>query len=65
MERGELLNREEAAKYLDVRPHTLACRASTRRYGLRYVKIGTNVRYRKTDLDAFLEARTIGAPASA
>jgi excisionase family DNA binding protein len=61
MERGELLNREEAAKYLDVKPQTLACWACTRRYGLRYIKVGRNVRYRRSDLDRFLEARTVGA----
>jgi len=57
---SELLNRAEAATYLDVKPQTLACWATTRRYGLRYVKVGRNVRYRKADLDRFLESRTVG-----
>jgi len=60
-----LLTREEAAKYLDVKPQTLACWATTKRYGLRYIKIGRSVRYRKADLDRFLEARTVGATADA
>ncbi|MBE3098078.1 MAG: helix-turn-helix domain-containing protein [Planctomycetes bacterium] len=62
---SELLNRKEAAAYLGIRPQTLACWASTRRYGLRYIKIGRCVRYRKAHLDRFLEARTVGAAADA
>jgi excisionase family DNA binding protein len=58
-----LLTRDQAATYLDVKPQTLACWASTKRYGLRYIKIGRCVRYRKADLDRFLEARTVGAVA--
>ena len=57
----DLLTRTEAAEYLGVRPQTLAAWASTRRYGLRYIKVGRSVRYRKADLDRFLEARTVGA----
>ena len=63
MTSSELLNRSEAAAYLDLKPQTLACWASTRRYNLRFVKVGRCVRYRKRDLDAFLEARTVGASA--
>ena len=63
MTSSELLNREEAAAYLGLKPGTLACWASTRRYNLRFVKVGRNVRYRKRDLDAFLDARTVGAAA--
>jgi len=60
---SDLLSREEAAAYLDLKPQTLACWASTRRYNLRFVKVGRNVRYRKADLDRFIEARTVGAAA--
>jgi hypothetical protein len=60
---SELLTRESAAAYLDVKPQTLACWASTKRYDLRYVKVSRCVRYRKADLDRFLEARTVGAAA--
>jgi len=63
MTSSELLSREEAAAYLDLKPQTLACWASTRRYNLRFVKVGRNVRYRKVDLDRFIEARTVGAVA--
>lgn len=65
MANSELLNREEAAAYLDVKPQTLACWACTKRYGLRYIRVGRNIRYRKRDLDAFLDARTVGAGDSA
>jgi len=61
MTNSGLLTREEAATYLDVKPQTLACWATNRRYGLRYIKIGRSVRYRQSDLDRFLEARTVGA----
>lgn len=60
---SELLTREAAAAYLDVKPQTLACWASTKRYDLRYVKVGRCVRYRKADLDRFIESRTVGAAA--
>lgn len=63
MANSEPLNREDAAAYLDVKPQTLACWASTKRYGLRYTKRGRCVRYRKADLDRFIESRTVGAAA--
>ena len=57
---SELLTRAEAAAYIGCRPQTLAVWATTHRYNLPYVKVGALVRYRKRDLDAFLERRTIG-----
>ncbi|MCX5653264.1 MAG: helix-turn-helix domain-containing protein [Planctomycetota bacterium] len=63
MTKSELLTRAEAAEYLGLAAQTLAVWASTQRYALRYVKVGRNVRYRKADLDRFLEARTVGAVA--
>ena len=63
MTSSELLGREEAAAYLGLKPQTLACWSSTRRYNLRFIKVGRCVRYRKRDLDAFLDARTVGAVA--
>jgi len=58
---NELFDEVAAASYLDVRPGTLSVWRSTRRYPLRYVKVGACVRYRKRDLDEFLKARTVGA----
>jgi excisionase family DNA binding protein len=57
---SELLTREAAAAYLDVKPQTLACWASTKRYGLRFIRVGRCVRYRVADLEAFLKSRTVG-----
>ena len=54
----ELLNREEAAKFLGLKPATLACWASTKRYQLPMVKVGRAVRYRLADLERWLESRT-------
>jgi predicted DNA-binding transcriptional regulator AlpA len=60
-----LLNDQQAAARLDVMPETLQHWRSTRRYPLDYVKIGRNVRYRTSVIDAFIESRTVhlGEPA--
>ena len=49
-----LLTREEAAARLSLRPQTLAAWSSQSR-GPRYMKLGKSVRYRQSDLDAFME----------
>ena len=54
-----LLNRKEAAEYLGLEPRTLDVWASTKRYNLKYIKVGRLCKYRKEDLDAFLDSRTI------
>lgn len=56
---SDLLTRREAAAYLGVTPETLAVWASTRRYPLRFIKIGRLSKYRKSDLDAFINSRTV------
>ena len=56
---SELLSREDAARYLGVRPGTLAVWASTHRYGLRFFKIGKLARYRRADLENFVQARAV------
>lgn len=55
-----LMTRADAAAYLDVKPQTLAAWATSRRYDLPFVKVGRLVRYRKQDLDAFIDARSVG-----
>lgn len=55
-----LLTRQEAAAYIGVQPNTLATWACTKRYDLPYVKVGRNVRYRKQDLDAFIQRNLHG-----
>ena len=52
---SELFTRREAAAYLGIREQTLAVWKCTRRYELPFVKIGRLVKYRKIDLDAFIE----------
>lgn len=54
-----LVSRQTAADYLGVKPATLACWASTKRYPLPMVKVGRCVKYRKSDLDAFINQNTI------
>ena len=49
-----LLDRKTAAKYLSVSPGTLAVWDCTKRYDLKPIKVGRAVRYRRADLDAFL-----------
>lgn len=59
-----MLTREEAAEFLGVKPGTLEVWASTQRYSLPYVKVGRCVRYRRADLDQFIEAQTVRPHAS-
>jgi len=55
-DQDQLLSRKEAAKYLgNLNPGTLAVWASTKRYNLKFVKAGKSVRYRRSELDRFLE----------
>ena len=57
------LTRDEAAEYLSIKPQTLAAWATTKRYDLPYVKVGRCVRYLRSDLDRFIESRTVGTSA--
>jgi predicted DNA-binding transcriptional regulator AlpA len=50
-----LLNRKEAARYINFAPGTLAVWDCTKRYDLKPIKIGKSVRYRRSELDRFLE----------
>ena len=54
---NELLTNEQAAAYLGVSPQTLCVWRSVGRYNLPFLKIGRLVRYRKSDLDDWLEKR--------
>jgi hypothetical protein len=53
-----LWDRKTAARYLSVSPGTMAVWDCTKRYDLKPIKIGRAVRYRKSDLDAFLAQQT-------
>ena len=56
----DLLTRPQAADYIGVKPQTLAVWHTTQRYGLPAIKVGRLVRYRRRDLDRWLEERTVG-----
>lgn len=55
---SELLRRVPASDYLGISPATLATWA-TRGGGPKYVKVGKLAMYRKSDLDAWLNERTV------
>jgi len=55
----ELLSPEQAAKQLHVGTQTLAVWRCHRRYPLAYAKIGSKVLYRQSEIDRFIESRTI------
>ena len=57
---SDLLTREEAAAYLGIKPGTLAVWRTRKRYNLPVVKVGSLVRYRRSDLEKFLDRRTVG-----
>lgn len=58
---SELLNSEQAASYLGVATNSLAVWRATKRYPLPYIKVGRLVKYRRADLDAFIQSRTVTA----
>ena len=60
-----LLTREQAAEFLGVRPQTLAAWVTAQRYALPFIKVGRCVRYRRRDLEKWLDARTVGDAAGA
>ncbi|MCJ0877806.1 helix-turn-helix domain-containing protein [Pseudomonas sp. JI-2] len=51
---------KQAADVLCLKPTTLAVWRSTGRYNLPYLKVGRLVRYRVSDIAAFLARRTAG-----
>lgn len=64
-DRTELLSPDQAAATIDVTSGTLSVWRSTGRYGIPFIKIGRKVRYRKSDLIAWLESRTRESGATA
>ena len=55
----KLLTRKEAAELLGTTEGTLAVWTCNKRYALPMVKIGRLVKYRLSDLMAFIDARTV------
>lgn len=56
---AELIHPALAAVLLGLKETTLRNWRSTGRYRLPYVKVGRRVMYRRCDLDAFIERRTL------
>jgi excisionase family DNA binding protein len=54
-----MLDEAAAAEMLGVRPQTLSVWRLTGRYSLPFCKVGRAVRYRRSDLDAFIASRTV------
>lgn len=55
--KSPLMSRKDAAEYLGVTEGTLAVWKCTSRYPLKCIKIGRLAKYRKSDLDEFIEAQ--------
>lgn len=56
---SRLLNTEQVAEILGVKPDTLGYWRCTGRYRLPYVKVGRLVMYRPKDVDEFIRSRTV------
>lgn len=55
---ADLLTPEQAALVLGISAKTLATWRSTGRYALPFLRCGARIRYRRTDLAAWLQDRT-------
>ena len=55
---NHLLTPPEAAAYIGVTENTLSVWRCVGRYAIPFIKSGRLVKYRKSELDAFLERRT-------
>lgn len=56
---NRLLTTDEAAQILNIQPKTLTYWRCVKRYTLPYIKVGKSCRYRRSDIDAFIESRTV------
>ena len=59
LQSSPLLTRKQAAEYLGVEITTLHNWACTKRYNLKFIKVGRLAKYRTEDLDEFLARRTV------
>jgi len=48
----------QTANYIGVTENTLSVWRCTKRYSIPYIKVGRLVKYRKSNLDTWLESRT-------
>jgi hypothetical protein len=58
----ELKTDIEASQKLKVSPGTLAVWRSTKRYPLPFVKMGSRIFYRESDLEDFIASRVVNLP---
>ncbi|CAM2808252.1 helix-turn-helix domain-containing protein [Vibrio mytili] len=56
---NDLIPNQKAADYLGVTKGTLDNWRSSGRYQIPYIKMGRYIKYRKSDLDAFINSRTM------
>lgn len=56
----KLLTTNQTAEYLGVGKETLSVWRATKRYNITYIKVGKLIKYRKSDLDRWLDERTCG-----
>jgi hypothetical protein len=61
----QLLDNEQAAKFLNISPTTLVTWRCRKSYAVPYFKIGTRIYYDVADLLAWLESRKVGATVDA
>ena len=54
-----LLNEDQAAEILGITAGTLSVWRCTKRYNLKYIRVGRAIRYRRSDLEAFIESRAV------
>ncbi|MGB6736309.1 MAG: helix-turn-helix domain-containing protein [Candidatus Sulfotelmatobacter sp.] len=59
MSTDELLSPLEASALLGIKAQTLAIWRCKKRYSLKYIKVGATVKYRRRDIDQFLDERTV------
>jgi hypothetical protein len=57
---NNLIDRNQAAKYLGIEPQTLAVWACNKRYDLPYIKVGRRVMYQLSDINAFIDRNRVG-----
>ena len=55
-----LFSNAEAAAYIGVEKETLDCWRCSGRYLIPFIKVGRLVKYRKSDLDEWLNSRRVG-----
>jgi excisionase family DNA binding protein len=56
---NQLLNEAQTAELIGVSPQTLSIWRCSGRYRLPYIRCGRLIRYRRSDVEAWLESRTV------